>query len=68
MNHSKKGIKSKVVGAMKFFFTGDEEIFDNESSSPAKRISLEQLDMVNGGDAISEEYWRELRRNYDLKD
>ena len=67
MKSVKKGIKAKVAGAMKFFFTGDEEIFDTPSSS-AKRIPLDQLYMVNGGDALAEEYLRELRRNYDLKD
>lgn len=67
MKSEKKGIKAKVAGAVKFFFTGDEEVFDTPSS-PTKRLSLDQLDMVNGGGAEAEEYWRELLRNYDLKD
>ena len=59
MKFGNKGIKTKVVGAVKFFFTGDEEVFDKAPSS-AMEIPIDRLDMVTGGDAATESYLHEL--------
>ena len=43
-----RSIKSKVTGAVKFFFMGDAEPLNTMPSSAAKLFDI-QLDMVTGG-------------------
>ena len=64
MKNINRGCTTKVAAAVKFFFTGDEESFYHEPSS-AKRLSIEELDKVAGGDGTATDaYLRELCRKY----
>ena len=64
MKNKNRRLSTKVAAAVKFFFTGDEESFYHEPSS-AKRLSLEELDKVAGGDGTAADaYLRELCRKY----
>ena len=58
MKHSNSGFKSKVASAVKYFFTGDDDIY-NKTPSSARELSLDEFNMVSGGaDAAVEEYQR----------
>ena len=64
MSGSNRGFMAKAATAFKYFFTGDDELF-SQASSTAKRIPLEDPDMVAGGTGASadaDEYVRKLCR------
>ena len=59
-------LKSKIASGLKFFITGeDEPLNKKKATSPARELSLAELDMVAGGGvAMAEEHLRELYRKY----
>ena len=65
--NANSGFKATVVGAVKFFFMGDDEpLYDGPSS--AMRLSDEQLDMVSGGDpAAANAYLGMLCKKYSAR-
>ena len=62
--NAKRGLKTKVTAAIKYFFTGDDELFTKKPSS-ARELSSDEINMVTGGEAAAASaYLNELSRKY----
>lgn len=64
MNNTKNGFRSKAAAAVKFFFTGNEEVFHTTSSSA--RELCKKYGVKNGLDALERATMEELLHHLSL--